>query len=65
MLVIGVGDDLHTANGNVSHMGHHFDRVGILSSADKNDQPTESDGDAGDSQIFRELAARNLMIVWI
>jgi hypothetical protein len=49
MLVIGVGNDLHTAHGDVTHMGYHFDWVGILSSADKNDQSTESGGDAGGS----------------
>jgi len=47
MLVIRVGNDLHTSNGDVSHMGHHFDRIGILSSADKNDESPESGGDTG------------------
>lgn len=37
MLVIGVGNDLHTANGYVAYVGHHLDRVGILSSTNKDD----------------------------
>ncbi len=37
MLVMGVGNDLHTANGDIPHKGYHFDRVGILSSAGKDD----------------------------
>ncbi len=64
MLVIRVGNDLHAANGDVSHMGHHFDRIRILSSANKEYQPTKCSGDAGGSQIFRELAARDLIVVW-
>ena len=37
MFVIRVGNDLHTSNGDVPHMGHHFDRVGSLPSADNDD----------------------------
>jgi hypothetical protein len=63
MLVIRVGNDLHATNGDVSRVGHHFDRIRTLSSANKEDQPTKSSGDAGGSQIFRELAARDLIVV--
>jgi hypothetical protein len=65
MLVIRVGNDLHAANRDVPHVGHYFDRIRILSSANKEDECTKSSGDAGGSQIFRELAARDLIVVWI
>ena len=35
MLVIRVGNDFHPADRDVAHMRYYFDRVGILSSADK------------------------------
>jgi hypothetical protein len=65
MFVIGVGNDLHTSHRDVSDMGHHFNRIGIPSSANKEDQSTKSSGDAGGSQIFRKLAAGDLIVVWI
>jgi hypothetical protein len=65
MFVIGVGNDLHTSHGDVSDMGHHFNRIGIPSSANKEDQPTKSSGHAAGSQIVRELAAGDLIVVWI
>ncbi len=65
MLVIGVGNDLHAANRNVSHMGHHFYRIRILSSADKDNRSTKSGDDACASQIFRKLAAWYLIVVGI
>jgi hypothetical protein len=65
MLVIRVGNDLHTPNGDVSHVGHDFDRIRILSSANKEDQSAKCSGDTGGSQIFRELAAGDLIVVWI
>jgi hypothetical protein len=65
MLVIRVGNDLHTTNGDVSRVGHHFDRIRTFSSANKENESTKSSGDASGSQIFRELAPRDLMVVWI
>ena len=46
MLVIRVGNNFHSADRDVSHVRHHFDRVGILSSADKEDESAESRGEA-------------------
>ena len=46
MLVIRVGNDFHPADRDISHVGHHFDRVGIFSSADEDDEPAESRGQA-------------------
>ena len=44
MLVIRIGNDFHPADRNVSHMRYHFDRVGIFSRADEDDEYTESGG---------------------
>jgi len=57
MLVIRVGDDFHAADRDVSHVRYHPDRVGILSSADEEDESAESRGQASGSQIPGKLAA--------
>jgi len=46
MLVIRVGNNFHPADRDVSHVRYHFDRVGIFSSADEDDEPAESRGQA-------------------
>jgi len=42
VLVIGVRDDFHGADGEVSDMRDNFDRVGILSRADEHYETAES-----------------------
>ena len=65
MLIIGVGNDLHTAHRYVVYVSHHFDRVGILPSANKKHESPESGGDASGSQVFCELSAGYLNVVRI
>jgi hypothetical protein len=62
MLVIRIGNDFHPTDRNVSHMRYHFDRVGIFSSADKNDESAESRGQASGSQILGKLAAGHSIV---
>src|ERR1700678_3532630 len=62
VFVIGVRDDFHGADGDVSHMRDNFDRVGILSRADEDHKAAESCDEAG-GQIFCEPATGELLIV--
>jgi len=62
MLNIRVGNDFHAAERDVSHMRYHFDRVGIFSSADKNDKSTESGGQASGGEILGKLAAGHSIV---
>jgi len=65
VLVIGVRDDFHGADGEVAHIRDNFDRVGILSRADEDHKAAESCDDAGGGQIFCEPAAGKLLVVSI
>jgi hypothetical protein len=47
MLVIRIGNDFHPADRDVSHMRYYFDRVGIFSRANKEDEAAEHSGEAG------------------
>lgn len=47
MLVIRIGNDFHTADRDVVHSRYYFDRVGVFSRADKDDESAESGGEAG------------------
>ena len=57
MLVIRIGNDFHPADRDVSHMRDYFDRVGIFSKADKDQESAESRGEASGGQILGKLAA--------
>ena len=61
MLVIRIGNDFHPADRDVSHMRYHFYLVGIFSSADKDNESTES-RQASSSQILRKPAAGYLIV---
>jgi hypothetical protein len=62
VLVIGVRDDFHGADGEVAHIRDNFDRVGILSRAEQDHKAAESCDDAG-GQIFCEPAPGELLVV--
>lgn len=44
MLVIRIGNNFHPADRYVSHMRYYFDRIGIFSRADKDDESAEGRG---------------------
>jgi hypothetical protein len=62
VLVIGVRDDFHGADGEVNDMRDNFDRVGILSRADEDHKAAENCDEAG-GQKFCEPAAGKLLAV--